>query len=85
MTLQDKAVESFAKSFYEYHEALAPDFQCGSSSSPEWNRLSSNEQRRVIAAARLAFMELDADDHSTHGELFCDWSYAGTEGKECGC
>ncbi|WP_187148928.1 hypothetical protein [Candidatus Korobacter versatilis] len=37
------------------------------------------------AAARLTFLELSDDQKSTSGELLCDWSSGGTEGRECGC
>jgi|NGEPerStandDraft_6_1074524.scaffolds.fasta_scaffold26904_4 hypothetical protein len=85
MTIHDKAVETFAESFYRFHGALAPDFGCGSADDSEWSELTSNERRRLVAAARLAFLELQSEPvGSGGGELFRDWSSGGTEGRECG-
>ena len=85
MSIGTKAVESFAESFHRYHCALAPDFGCSSCLADDWSRLSHNERKLYVAAARLAFLEISADAGSSSGELLCDWSSGGTEGRECGC
>ncbi len=84
MTVQDKEVESFAESFYKFHEALAPDFGCETKYDPDWQDLTSNERKRIVAAARLALMELGSECPSPMGEFFRDWPSGGTEGRECG-
>lgn len=84
MAVSDKAVESFVKMFHHYHGALAPDFGCENGVECEWEHLTSNERKRFVAAARLAFLELRADFDGFYGELFKDWSSGGTEGRECG-
>lgn len=83
MTVQEKTVETFAESFYRFHDALAPDFGCGSAA--EWDELAANERKRFVAAARLAFLELDVQPDGPHAELARDWASGGTEGRECGC
>jgi len=85
MSIGDKAVEAFAENFYRYHEVLAPDFGCSDSGEREWKDLSSSQRKLYVAAARLAFLELSTDITSSSGELYCDWSSGGTEGRECGC
>jgi len=85
MSIGDNAVEIFAENFYRYQEALAPDFGCSGANGQDWKSLSSNRRKLFVAAARLAFSELSEEPRSFHGELFCDWSGGGTEGRECGC
>lgn len=85
MSIGDKAVEAFAENFYRYHGALAPDFGCSGSADQDLENLSYNQRKLYVAAARLAFLELSVDKRSSSGELFCDWSSGGTEGRECGC
>jgi hypothetical protein len=84
MTVQDKEVESFAESFYKFHGALAPDFGCETKYDSDWEDLTSNERKRLVAAARLALMGLGSDAPETVGESFHDWPSGGTEGRECG-
>lgn len=58
VTLTEVSPEQFARFFHRYHEALAPEqsaqVHC------EWQDLAEDERERMVAAARLAFLELEA-------------------------
>lgn len=84
MTIEENIVESFAEHFYRYHEALAPDFGCGANEDLDWDQLTANERRHFMAAARLAFMELQSQPAGSGGAFYADWPTGGTEGRECG-
>jgi hypothetical protein len=59
-TIQDVSVEQLAKVFYHYHEALSCDGN-GHDSQEEsfsWDRASHNQRKLMVAAARLALIEL---------------------------
>ena len=60
MSTQDMFVQQFTKLFHHYTDALAPVSQ--SSSTPE-NSVSSRETDRLVAAARLAILELESNGH----------------------
>jgi hypothetical protein len=59
-SIRDVSAEEFAKLFYHYRGALAHDFDCGDSeaSTAAWERTPEDERRRMVAAARLALLEL---------------------------
>jgi hypothetical protein len=61
-SLEDVSPEQLAKCFYHYHEALAQDL--GAASNGEggscWDRASQQQRKWMIAAARLALLELAA-------------------------
>ena len=59
-TFQDVSAEQLAKLFLHYREALAQDFNCKGSedATPSWEQTSPEERRLMVAAARLALMEL---------------------------
>jgi len=62
MSITEVSAEHLAQLFHRYHEALAADFDCcHEPNSQAWYELSSNEQRRRVAAARLALLELNCD------------------------
>ena len=64
-SVSDLSAEQVARLFYEYHEALAPDFQCsGQHPAASWQQLPPNERSRLVAAVRLALFEVA----STGGE-----------------
>lgn len=51
--------EQLAELFHHYHQALGPEFACDS--KPEgkpWGEIPAQEKNRMIAAARLALLEL---------------------------
>jgi hypothetical protein len=56
-TLQDVSAEQLAKLFHHYHEALAHD-GCGQEESSAWDRAPQQERKLMVAAARLALLEL---------------------------
>ena len=59
MSIQEVSPELLAALFHHYHQALAPDFQCASDPNAEpWEEIPQQEKGRMIAAARLALLEL---------------------------
>jgi hypothetical protein len=58
MSIQEVAPEQLAELFHHYHQALAPDLPCASKPSETWDQLSMQEKNRLVAAARLALLEL---------------------------
>jgi hypothetical protein len=59
-TIQDVSAEQLAKLFHHYQEALAHDsdrHESGEESS-SWDRTPQNERKLMVAAARLALLEL---------------------------
>ena len=58
-TIQDVSAEQLAKVFYHYHEALARDGN-GHDNQEEssWDRASQSQRKLMVAAARLALIEL---------------------------
>jgi hypothetical protein len=61
-SIEDVSPEQLAKCFYHYRGALAQDF--GTPSNGEngscWDRASEQERKLMVAAARLALLELGA-------------------------
>jgi hypothetical protein len=82
--LQDVSPEQLATLFFHYSEALAPDFECDSVNS-SWETVSSNERKRMVAAARLVLLDLAAAGKSAVRQGDGSSWQEGTEGKECGC
>jgi len=61
MSIPEVSAEVLAELFHHYHQALGPDFgQDGQSVSESWDDLPPKEKSRVIAAARLALLEIAA-------------------------
>lgn len=59
MSIQEVAPEQLAELFHHYHQALAPESQCPSRPPAEtWDHMPAREKNRLIAAARLALLEL---------------------------
>lgn len=84
MTVHEGQVELFAENFYRFHGVLAPDFGFGGNYDSRWEELTSNEKKRIVAAARLALVEVGTDESATGEGFFQDWPSGGTEGRECG-
>lgn len=61
MSIQEVSAEQLAKLLHHYHHALGPDFGCASDPLTEpWERVPQQEKRRLVAAARLALLELNS-------------------------
>ncbi|MGB8010670.1 MAG: hypothetical protein WCF68_03590 [Terriglobales bacterium] len=59
MSIQEVSAEQLAELLHHYHQALAPDFGCAANSTPEsWDQVSQPEKSRMVAAARLAILEV---------------------------
>jgi len=59
MSIQEVPAEQLAELFHHYHQALGPDFGCTTQSAPEsWDQVTPQEKSRMVAAARLAMLEV---------------------------
>jgi len=59
MAIQEVSAEELAELFHHYHQALGADFGCTSKSTTgSWDELPQQERNRVVAAARLALLEI---------------------------
>jgi len=59
MSIEAVAPEQLAELLHQYHRALAPDFHSTDEGDAEtWEQLPLQEKSRLIAAARLALLEL---------------------------
>ena len=59
MSIQEVSAEQLAELFHHYHQALGPDFGCASKPNAEtWEQVPQSEKGRLVAAARLALLEL---------------------------
>jgi hypothetical protein len=59
MSIQEVSPEQLAELIHHYHQALGPDFGCTGESTPEsWDQVLPQERNRMVAAARLAILEV---------------------------
>ena len=58
MSTQQVFIQQFAELFHHYREALSPEAE---QPSATWNSVSSDERHRLVAAARLAILELETN------------------------
>ena len=60
LTIHDVSAERLAKVFHHYHEALSHNGDCHGNDerSSSWDRAPQNERKLMVAAARLALLEL---------------------------
>lgn len=59
MSIQEVPAEQLAELFHHYHQALGLDFGCASKPTAEaWEQIPHQERSRLVAAARLALLEL---------------------------
>ncbi len=60
-TIQDISAEQLAKVFHHYREALAHGCNGHGAEKSSWERASEQERKLMVAAARLAILELAAE------------------------
>jgi hypothetical protein len=59
MSIQEVSAEQLAQIFHHYHQALESDFiHDNNPNGRAWEHLPQTEKSRMIAAARLALLEL---------------------------
>jgi len=59
MSIQEVAPEQLAELFHHYHQALAPESRSVCKPPSEtWHDVPVSERSRLVAAARLALLEL---------------------------
>jgi len=58
MSTQEVFVQQFARLFNHYREALSPEAEQENSL---WNSVPADERHRLMAAARLAILELETN------------------------
>ena len=60
MSIQEVSAEQLAELFHHYHQALRPDFAGTRDATPEsWSDVPAQERNRMVAAVRLALIDLD--------------------------
>jgi hypothetical protein len=60
MSIETVSPEKLAMLVHHYSEGLAPDFGLQPSTSPDWDDLSQDERKRMVAATRLALLDLSS-------------------------
>jgi hypothetical protein len=61
MSIQEVSAEQFAELFYHYHQSLAPDSGGWTDQDRQsWKDVPQEDRNRMVAAARLALLELDS-------------------------
>jgi hypothetical protein len=64
MWIHEVAPERLAELFHHYQQALTPEISNkGSEGGGDWNDVPQREKSRLVAAARLALLELDSVTH----------------------
>jgi len=63
MSIQEVSAEQFVELFHHYHHVLGQDPDAkGARTLEDWRDLPESEKRRMIAAFRLALVELGATE-----------------------
>lgn len=60
MSTQEVFVQQVARLFDQYRKSLSPEVEQENAS---WNSVPSEERNRLVAAARLAILELEINPH----------------------
>jgi hypothetical protein len=61
MWIHEIAPERLAELFHHYHQALTPEVPANRSEAREsWKEVPQKEKSRLVAAARLALLELES-------------------------
>jgi hypothetical protein len=58
MSIEDVSAEQLAKLFHHYREALTHGCNHNEEESSPWDRVSQQERKLMVAAARLALLDL---------------------------
>jgi hypothetical protein len=58
MSTQDVFVQQFARLFHHYRDALSPEAE---QETATWTSVPPDERHRLVAAARLAILELETN------------------------
>jgi len=62
MSTQEVFVQQFARLFHHYQEALSPASQePDRSAAQSWKMLHADDRNRMVAAARLAILEMETE------------------------
>jgi hypothetical protein len=59
MSTQEVFVQQFARLFDHYRNALSPTESCTEMHLGNWSAIPADERNRMVAAARLALLELE--------------------------
>ena len=73
MWIHEVAPERLAELLHQYHQALTPEMSGKSSEGrSSWKEIAPQEKNRLVAAARLAMLELESmtSDRATSREYF---------------
>ena len=73
MSIQEVSAEQLAEPFHHYHEALGPDFGSSDESSHRtWKDVPQQNKKPMVAAARLALIEIGAaeENKGNHRQYF---------------
>ena len=66
MSIQEVSAEQLAELVHRYHTALAPDFgSSNESASGSWEEVPGNQRSRLIAAVRLALLDMSSRQDRT--------------------
>ncbi|MFY9908262.1 MAG: hypothetical protein WCF22_14665 [Candidatus Sulfotelmatobacter sp.] len=60
MWINEVAPERLAELFHHYHQALTPEVGGKGSEGGAWKEVPQHEKNRLVAAARLALLELES-------------------------
>ncbi|MFZ1007616.1 MAG: hypothetical protein WAN65_12310 [Candidatus Sulfotelmatobacter sp.] len=88
MWINEVAPERLAQLFHHYHQALTPESSGkGSEVRAEWKEVPQQEKNRMVAAARLALLELESmTDEKVTNERAKSRQYFSQPGEaEWGC
>ncbi len=73
MWINEVAPERLAEIFHHYQQALTPEISGkGSEGRAEWKEVPQQQKSRLVAAARLALLELESltNDHAGSRQYF---------------
>jgi len=72
MSIQEVSAERFAQLFHQYHQALASESGNGAHvrTCDAWAEVAPSEKSRMIAAARLALLEVELLPSERHSRRY---------------